>query len=263
MAPRSAAAGVKAPGLHAVHVAFQPIVDSVRRRILGYEALVRSSEGRPGAEGLVRGAMTRRTLVQLDRLVRVLSVRNRRALRGRFLFLNVSPQPEIDFDAMARGYARWLAARGIHPGSVVFELSERMPILQGPGMLCAQALRAAGFKIALDDVGTGTSGLSAVVAIKPDFLKIDRSITAPVATDPWARAVVSGIEAIASVVQIQVIAEGVETEDQLERLIELGVRYVQGYHVGRPERVPQPDPDVPEEVAHGTGVTAGNEAPAP
>lgn len=221
-------------GGRTVTLAFQPIVDLSNDDVFGYEALVRDSSSSTGADGVVRQALARGAMNRLDRRVLTLCIRQRTVWAGLPLFINIGAVTRLDYEVMARAYRRWLAARGLEPGWIVFEISERVPIVGGPGLSCARALRAAGFGIALDDVGTGVSGLGALIEVRPDYIKVDGSITRAAAQDSWAQQVLGGLVSLAANVGTRLIAEGIETEEHLRAVSRLGVRYVQGYYLGRP-----------------------------
>lgn len=217
----------------AASVAFQPIVAVDTKAIAGYEALVRYGNA-DHAGAFLRQAIALGLTNAVDRIVRVECVRQRHVWADAMLFLNVDPVPDVDCETVAGGYRRWVLGRGIDPGTIVFEISERAPIVGGPGAQYARAFRAAGFRIAVDDVGVGASGLGALIAVKPDYLKVDGSITRALPQDPWARAFLTGLLSAASAVGARVVAEGVETEEQFRVLRGLGVTYAQGYYLGRP-----------------------------
>ncbi|GAC1552672.1 MAG: hypothetical protein NVS3B16_27190 [Vulcanimicrobiaceae bacterium] len=105
----------------------------------------------------------------------------------------------------------------------------------------ANRLRAAGFKLALDDVGSGNAGLALLGNLSVDFLKIDRSVVSAAASGRVGRAVYAGILAIAHENGSYVIAEGIE-DDAMLRFVAgtRGVRGAQGYHLGRPAERPLP-----------------------
>lgn len=94
--------------------------------------------------------------------------------------------------------------------------------------------RARGLRIAVDDAGGGYASFAHVVNARPDFIKLDRSLTIDVDVDLRKRALASAISGFASDVGVDLIAEGIETATQLELLREVGARYGQGYHLGAP-----------------------------
>jgi EAL domain-containing protein (putative c-di-GMP-specific phosphodiesterase class I) len=105
---------------------------------------------------------------------------------------------------------------------------------------CLQRLRSQGFKIAVDDVGTGNSGLAILSQVKAEFVKLDRSIVAAAATDPGARTMLMAVATYARQTNAFVIAEGIEDDETLEFLHgidELGTALIQGgqgYGLGHP-----------------------------
>ncbi|HEX6399702.1 MAG TPA: EAL domain-containing protein, partial [Actinomycetota bacterium] len=103
---------------------------------------------------------------------------------------------------------------------------------------CLRSLRDLGVRIAIDDVGAGYAGLSRIVVLAPDFIKLDRAVVAGVATDPFRRSLIQRMVSFASDVGIEVIAEGIETKADLEVLRSLSVPYGQGFLLGRPGPLP-------------------------
>jgi EAL domain-containing protein (putative c-di-GMP-specific phosphodiesterase class I) len=96
-------------------------------------------------------------------------------------------------------------------------------------------LQRLGFRVALDDFGTGYSSLSYLTRLRPDVLKLDRSLVADIDHDASARTVVIGIVALAKALNIRVVAEGVEREAQFGLLAGMGCEMMQGFLLGRPE----------------------------
>ncbi len=97
-----------------------------------------------------------------------------------------------------------------------------------------QTLHSVGTRIYVDDFGTGYSSLAYIAKLPIDALKIDRSFVADMQPDSEGLAIVKSIISLTKATRLQVIAEGVETEDQVELLRELGCDELQGYHLGRP-----------------------------
>jgi len=94
--------------------------------------------------------------------------------------------------------------------------------------------RAEGFRVALDDLGSGYSSLNLLAALRPDFVKLDMELAREVAVDPLRRSLVEALVRTAHEYGIQVIAEGVETVESARVLAGLGIRLLQGYLFGRP-----------------------------
>jgi diguanylate cyclase (GGDEF)-like protein len=123
----------------------------------------------------------------------------------------------------------------IDPMWLSFELTESAWVNNSNKHIVAiDTLRHGGSRVAIDDFGTGFSNLSYLRDLPVDAVKIDRSFVTNVATDPSDAAIVSGITAMAKSRQLVVVAEGVETVEQIQKLRELGVQSAQGYYYGKP-----------------------------
>jgi len=118
---------------------------------------------------------------------------------------------------------------------VVLELTEHAILDDHPDLSAARlALRKAGIRLAVDDAGSGSSSLTHLVDLAPDFIKIDRSLMWDLDVDPVRRSLVGSLVSFASEIGAEIQAEGVETIDELHAVRRLGVRYAQGYFLGRP-----------------------------
>ena len=95
-------------------------------------------------------------------------------------------------------------------------------------------LREQGFRIAIDDAGAGYSGLQTVVEIEPDFMKLDMSLLRNIETSQVKQRLVSTLRDFCQGADIDLVAEGVETAEQLDKVVELGVPYAQGFLFGHP-----------------------------
>ena len=200
---------------------FQPIWNFDAETLLGVEALTRPdpSYGLSGPAEAFDIAEQIGRVHQLD----VLCVEN--ALQfapelepGVLLFLNLSPLT-LDLDAEADA---WLAPAveraGLSPQAVVVEVTERFGGRTASVIKRLKRLREQGFKIAIDDVGTGNSGLDMLSKIDAEFVKLDRSIVVAAATESSARAVLMAMATFARQTGAFVIAEGIEDEDTLQFL---------------------------------------------
>jgi EAL domain-containing protein (putative c-di-GMP-specific phosphodiesterase class I) len=123
---------------------------------------------------------------------------------------------------------------------VLLELSEHDPVEDYPALTAALAtFRAAGLRLAIDDVGAGFSSLRHIVVTTPDVIKFDRSIVSGLDADPVLSTLVRSLVGFARGIRARVVAEGVETAAEADVLRSLGVDYGQGWHFGRPA-VPRP-----------------------
>ena len=171
---------------------------------------------------------------------------------GVLLFINLSPLT-LDLDAEADA---WLAPAveraGLQPQAVVVEVTERFGGRTASVVKRLKRLHQQGFKIAVDDVGTGNAGLEMLRRIDAEFVKLDRSIVAAAVTESSARAVLMAMAAFARQTGAFVIAEGIEDEDTLKFLRGIDDRDLsahtivqggQGFGLGRPS--PELSPEWP------------------
>lgn len=214
-----------------VSVVAQPIVDVAGARVAGYELLSRF-EGPPRAtpdvwfqaaraHGL-DGALTARTV---ETMRRVAATRP----EGTFWTLNVEPHllvaPEV----------RDLLLAPLRLDEMVVELTEHVGYGEDPALADVMAaIRAVGGSIAMDDAGTGYSGLTQMLAVRPDIVKVDRGLVTGLDQDPVRRAAVRLLGDLSGQMDAWLLAEGVETLAELAELTALGVPLVQGWAVGRP-----------------------------
>jgi EAL domain-containing protein (putative c-di-GMP-specific phosphodiesterase class I) len=229
---------------------FQPFVSLPDRAVTGVEALLRWQHPERGlvAPGEFVGLAEHNGLIVdiggwvLDTALQALA-RCRRELDGGdalTLSVNVSARQLL---AGAAGEAwdlpsrvqRALAAADLPPDSLALEITESMVMDAGedPGSML-RALRRLGVRLMLDDFGTGHSSLSRLSGFPLDVLKIDRSFVTGLGGDGGHDHLVSAIIAMARALGLGVVAEGVETERELEGLVALGCEAAQGYLLGRP-----------------------------
>jgi EAL domain-containing protein (putative c-di-GMP-specific phosphodiesterase class I)/DNA-binding response OmpR family regulator len=122
---------------------------------------------------------------------------------------------------------------------IVLELTEHERILDYPALGAAlDRLRENGVRIAVDDAGAGYAGLQQILRLRPDVIKLDLDITRGIDGDPARRALASSLVAFGRDTEALIVAEGIESADELEVLRELGVVWGQGYHLARPGPLP-------------------------
>jgi diguanylate cyclase (GGDEF)-like protein len=139
-----------------------------------------------------------------------------------------------------RQVERVLSATGIEPQALELELTESMLMQHGEEVIAVlQNLREMGVKLAIDDFGTGYSSLSYLRRFPVNRLKIDRSFVRDIASNADDAAITNGIISLAHSIHLRVVAEGVETAEQLEVLREAGCDEAQGYYLGRPMPAPE------------------------
>jgi diguanylate cyclase (GGDEF)-like protein len=226
---------------------FQPIWNLQDNEILGFEALSRPWPGY-GFEGPAEAFAVAEKIGRahdLDAICRAATLAHVSELpKDALLFLNVHPQSLTHSTVEGDRLVRAITAAGLEPGRVVLEITERSTARLEHVIASALRLRALGFQLALDDVGTGNSGLEMLRDLPVDFVKIDDSVIAAAVEDRRAQAVLVAIIAFARRSGAFVIAEGIESEQILafvrhahemsvlhDRVIDGG----QGFHLGPPD----------------------------
>lgn len=238
----------------ATSVLFQPIASTVERRIVGYEALSRGPSNSSLHSPLTLFAAARHwgMLSELEALCRKRAIRRfvELGLPGR-LFLNVSPETLLEHQHTRGLTLKALEETGLSASRVVIELTEQSPIDNFELLQTAlQHYRTMGFSIALDDLGAGYSSLRLWSQLHPEFVKIDRHFIDGIHRDSVKREFVGSILNMAKASQAHVIAEGIECAEELGVLEDMGVDWVQGYWLGRPEAKPAKcDRDIIERLA--------------
>lgn len=217
---------------------FQPIVSLPHRQIIGFEALIRGPSDSPlhSPLKLFESAYQCDLLETLEMSCREASIREFSRQQGQgLLFLNVNPLLLLHSDHPSGLTLQLLKRYGIDPSSVVIELSEQYQVDDSDLLSKAvQHYRQLGFQIAIDDLGSGFSGLKLWSEIKPDIIKIDRYFISQLEQDPTKKAFVRTIIDLAKTTGARVVAEGIETQAELDVCQELGADYAQGFLLARP-----------------------------
>jgi EAL domain-containing protein (putative c-di-GMP-specific phosphodiesterase class I) len=217
---------------------YQPIVHLASGDIFGYESLARGPRNSPlQAPGALFSIADEVSLTfELDRAC------FRGALRAAVglepihrLFVNLLPQSFYDGAFIDREINGLLEEAALTPANVVFEITEKLAIENfGAFRRALASYTSMGFGVAIDDVGTRHSNLESVMALRPHFIKISDVLTRGVSRSTVKREMLRSLGRIAATVDAVVVAEGIETPDDLSVLSELGVRYGQGFYLARP-----------------------------
>lgn len=217
---------------------FQPIV-TTEGGSFAVEALVRgiTEEGDViGGGRIMTAARGADMLFPVDLAARACAVRTAAASgwRGR-LFINFSPAAIYDPDHCLRSTVGLIEAAGIPPENIVFEVGEADSLESLDHLKnILRVYRAAGFKVALDDLGAGYASLNLLHEVRPDFVKLDMGLVQGVDGDAYKAAVLGGLLRMARELGIPTVCEGVETEAEAAWLRAAGADYLQGYLFGRP-----------------------------
>jgi diguanylate cyclase (GGDEF)-like protein len=232
-------------GQRTLQALFQPIIDGVLRRPIGYEALARGPVGSALhlPDALFAAANTAGRCLELEQACITAALRDFAALQieGR-LFLNVLPQTLLGWPQFSGWLARRLELLELDPHNLVIELTEHGLTEDQARLSEAVApLRRLGCDIALDDLGAGASGLKTWSAVRPEYVKVDRYFVSGIEHDPVRAEILRSVVDMARAIGCRVIAEGVENAEQCTLALELGVDYLQGFLFGRPQAVPRMD----------------------
>ncbi len=215
-----------------VEIVFQPIFHLEPRRLFAYEVLTRGPEKSPlyNPENLFKCALSYGILPDLEMVVRKKTL----AIIGdsaeeKVFFINTSPCI-IESDRLNK-----ILALYTNPRQIVLEIVERSEVKNFP-LFCKtmNSIKAKGFKISIDDVGSGYSSLDAIAELEPDFVKIDMSLIKDIHRNPTRQNLIKAIMFFCNQDKIIPIGEGIETEDEMKALISLGVEIGQGYFLGKP-----------------------------
>ncbi len=221
-----------------IRTVFQPIVSLVDGTILGYEALSRGPEGSPleRPDMLFKVAEANNMVWELEYLCRIKALEKAQKMMPiKMLFLNVDPKVMND-EKFTSGFTKdFMLKLGIDPGNIIFEITERT---------CIEDYKIfkktidnyidQGFRIAIDDTGAGYSGLKMLAEIHPHYIKLDMDLIRDIDKKPLNQALVKALAEFAVSVNMKIIAEGIETIDELNILIDFGIHYGQGYLLQRP-----------------------------
>src|SRR5262249_15088468 len=205
----------------AVHTVYQPVVDLLERRTIGYEALTRLSKGHfPGPDQLFKVAYENDSIWRLDRLCRERAIRAARDFGSdQLLFLNMEPDSIHDPDLRSEATREMLRASNLSPAQVVLEITEHSAVQDHAAFReMLQQFHHQGFRMAMDDVGSGYSGLRSIAELRPDFIKIDMALIRDIHLHPIKQDLTATIARFSSGSGITLIAEGVETIEELRCL---------------------------------------------
>ncbi len=220
---------------------YQPVVDSRSGLVRSHEALVR---WRHKVRGMIPPSQFIPIAEQSSLIDRLGEWVLRRACLdqaqlGTPIAVNVSPVQLRRQDFVAN-FLSILEETGMMPSLIILEITENAPLATGSVEMDNLArLRSMGMRIAIDDFGAGHASLHYLRDFSFDIIKIDRTYVADFADNPVNAMIVSAVCDIANSLSLDVIAEGIETEEQRHLLTEAGCSGLQGYHLGRPMPLPR------------------------
>jgi EAL domain-containing protein (putative c-di-GMP-specific phosphodiesterase class I) len=225
-----------------ISTVYQPLVNVFERRVIGFEALTRMPNRQfPTPELLFKIAYENGALWAVERLCRKRAVESVPKIGSdQRLFLNIEPDSFGDPELLGDEFLQQLERAGLEPSRVVLEWTEHAAVKDFTVMRrTLEAVRSVGFRLAMDDVGSGYSGLQTIAEIRPDYLKVDMSLVRDLHRDPIKRELIETIRRFSDSTGITLVAEGVESQEELESLASVGVRCAQGYLFAKPDSPPR------------------------
>jgi len=222
-----------------IKTVFQPIISLEDGSVLGYEALSRGPSNTPlqNPDKLFSYAMEHNQLWDLEYLCRTKALESAHTLQSEGkLFLNVNPNIMSD-SKFKHGFTReYLSRYKIDSEKIVFEITEKEAISKlSHFKKTINHYKEQHYQIAIDDVGSGYSGLNILTDIHPHFMKLDMKLIRDIDSDSTKQSLVKSLSEFALISQISIIAEGIETREELSTLIDLGVNFGQGYFIQKPK----------------------------
>lgn len=224
-----------------VYAAYQPIIDLSERdyfKVFAYEALARGPGHTPlqNPEILFAYATRKEYLLDTDLMCIGAAAREAELLRGVNIFINIHPRSLTAHDSPDRLH-NLMVANQVDPKRVVIELTEHHAIVNPEAFQQSlDALRERGFRFALDDFGVGYANVLLLAKIRPDFIKLSGDFGIDCHKDPIRQQLIGSMANMAHDLGSPVIAEGIESEQDLEIVRDLGVDLGQGYYFARPGR---------------------------
>jgi EAL domain-containing protein (putative c-di-GMP-specific phosphodiesterase class I) len=226
-------------------MAFQPIVDLERGEIFAYEALARGPNGEPAGEVFKHVDDDNRYRFDQTCRVKAIELAARLGLTAG-LSINFMPnavyRPELCIRSTLEAAQRF----DFPVERIIFEITEGEQVgdhghLRG----IIRHYQERGFRTAIDDFGAGFSGLNLLAEFQTDLVKLDMMLLRSIDTDSIRQSIVKGILQVCDELSITVIAEGIETREELTCLRRLGIGLFQGYYLARPgfEALPQVPPE--------------------
>lgn len=235
---------------NALDTFFQPILNLHSGETIGYEALNRPAVTNefPNTEMFYDFVGQSNQVFLFECFCRNISLkRYMDRLKGHLhkkqslLFINIHPHVLLDPNYHSGETLQLLSDLGIEPKQVVFELTEKSAVTDFP--LFEKVLsnyRTQGFRIAIDDVGSGYNSLKTLIYLKPEFIKLDKSLIQNIDQRIEQQQLVELILDYAKLSSTEIIAEGIERHEDLAFLMEQGVHYGQGYALGKPHQEVKP-----------------------
>lgn len=245
-----------------IKTVFQPIVSLKDGSVLGHEALSRIT-GRtkiPDISTLFDVAKQHKLLTELEHLCRTSALDSAyKKINTQYikkLFLNINAYILLD-DSFERDF---LIPYNKSPYNIVLDISEKELVDDFPGLIkTIDYYKCQGYKLCIDDAGAGYAGLNLITETNPNYIKINMDLIRDINTNNSKYSLVKSLKEFSNLSNIFLIAEGVETESELEVLIELGVQYAQGFYIKEPdEQIKDINPNLIDKIYEINKKISGN-----
>ena len=225
--------------------AFQPIVDVEAKRVWAYEALVRGPNGESAIQVIEQFKGDEVHQFDLEAQNRAIRLAAELGYDGRLMINMLNGTLRVTPDASTMAIETAIQV-GMNPEHLTFEISEKDEIEDLETFLgSVRPSRQAGVDYALDDFGAGFSGLNLLAGFQPNFIKLDLWLGRDIHRNGPRQAIVRGVMRTCLDLGIEVIAEGIETNDEFYWFWHAGVRLFQGYLFARPGFEALPEPTYP------------------
>lgn len=260
-------AALAAAGVRSLYGVYQPIVRLDDLALVAHEGLIRAEPDPVALHPLHLIEIARRLGRLGDFEMRAANVVVRDFAspdaQGKLL-VNMSAQCLVHHPGAVASLIALCEGSGMASSRFVLELSERDVVTEVAALLqAASRLREAGIRIALDDFGNAHSNFEMWLELKPDYVKIDRYLVDGLRGSAARLVVVRSLVDVAHATGTDLIAEGIEHEDDVRLLRDLGIRYGQGFFFGRPARTPARQTEHPQRAAANATVPLRPSAPTP
>lgn len=225
--------------------AFQPILALAEGETIGFEVLNRptSTPIFPTTEEFYSYIGKSHNVFRIEGFLRNLSLqryaeqlKQTNSHGDGLIFLNIQPQVLTDSSYRSGTTIDLLKTYNLSPDQIVLELTEKEAVTDYTKFeKIIENYRRQGFRIAVDDAGTGHNSLKTIISLKPEFIKLDKSLIRDIHTEPAQQQLVELLLGFAAQSNTKIIAEGIENSLELNFLKNLGIHFGQGYALGRPD----------------------------
>ena len=233
----------------AFSMAFQPIVDVTAGKVVAYEALARGPEGQPASTVLEHTLHNNRYSIDQRCREKAIAVSSSLGILETGADLSINFYPNAVYEPKQCLQRTFNAASAVNfpLNRIIFEVTEVEEVRDQKHLRnIMREYKEHGLRVAIDDFGAGHSGLSLLSTFQPDLLKVDRALVEEIDRRAASRAIVRSVVQLCRDLNTVIIAEGIEREEEMQTLCDLGVTLMQGFYFARPafESLPSWPPSV-------------------